>query len=417
MDLQEIYYDPENNISSLDTFYNTVRRLEREKLKLKPGEDIRKAAKKQGEKLTTRAELKQFMDNQAAYQRTKTFAKKKKFFNSIIAPRPGSNLQIDFMFLRNPYTLREKGKKIDQVLHVVDIHSRRAWAFPLPSREAKLHVPILRKLFDQINAHGLAKREEALDNLSIGKRKKLKGRDRDFFLQTVRSLNSDKEFLSDAFQDLLREYQINHYASEVDDFAKNAIVERFNRTMRRIMLVDREKRDRKTFTTDDYERYIRNYNKQEHSTIRAAPIDVYEYRDTNKQKYKFVDDFLSVGEKVRTLDKKALFEKGTYEYSDKIYTITRIGRAAPTADNREETTTGSGKRYFLDDDKKRSYMGYELLKVGVAQEAPGYDITLAEANNDAQIQEAQQDLLDKRLRRELGEEYDKQVQRSPRGAR
>eukprot|EP01050_Picozoa_sp_SAG11_P021854 SAG11_NODE_3981_length_2121_cov_536.604847_1_plen_31_part_10 len=31
MDLQEIYYDPENNISSLDTFYNTVRRLEREK--------------------------------------------------------------------------------------------------------------------------------------------------------------------------------------------------------------------------------------------------------------------------------------------------------------------------------------------------------------------------------------------------
>eukprot|EP01050_Picozoa_sp_SAG11_P058368 SAG11_NODE_37260_length_257_cov_3.018987_1_plen_24_part_10 len=24
MDLQEIYYDPENNISSLDTFYNTV---------------------------------------------------------------------------------------------------------------------------------------------------------------------------------------------------------------------------------------------------------------------------------------------------------------------------------------------------------------------------------------------------------
>eukprot|EP01050_Picozoa_sp_SAG11_P063627 SAG11_NODE_43439_length_165_cov_513.636364_1_plen_49_part_10 len=49
-------------------------------------------------------------------------------------------------------------------------------------------------------------------------------------------------------------------------------------------------------------------------------------------------------------------------------------------------------------------MGYELLKVGVAQEAPGYDITLAEANNDAQIQEAQQELLDKRLRRELGEE-------------
>ena len=43
-----------------------------------------------------------------------------------MAPRPGSNLQIDFMYLRGPYKLKGLG----QVLNIVDIHSRRAWSIP-----------------------------------------------------------------------------------------------------------------------------------------------------------------------------------------------------------------------------------------------------------------------------------------------
>jgi hypothetical protein len=55
---------------------------------------------------------------------------------------------------------------------------------------------------------------------------------------------------------------------------------------------------------------------------------VYDLKDKNKQKYKFIDFKLSEGDRVRTLDKLALFEKGTYKYSDKVWsqytTITRM---------------------------------------------------------------------------------------------
>ena len=102
-------------------------------------------------------------------------------------------------------------------------------------------------------------------------------------LRTVKSINSDKEFTSKAFKDLLQEFGINHYESEVQDFAKNAIVERYNRTLRRIMEVDKAKREPRPFTEADIARYVKNYNNDLHSTIKARPIDVYEYRDQNHQ--------------------------------------------------------------------------------------------------------------------------------------
>jgi hypothetical protein len=49
------------------------------------------------------------------------------------------------------------------------------------------------------------------------------------------------------FQDLLQEYNIDHYKSDKEDFAKNAIVERYNRTVRRHMIVDKEKQSSKIF--------------------------------------------------------------------------------------------------------------------------------------------------------------------------
>ena len=67
-----------------------------------------------------------------------------------------------------------------------------------------------------------------------------------------------KEFTSKAFKDLLQEFGINHYESEVQDFAKNAIVERYNRTLRRIMEVDKAKREPRPFTEADIARYVKN---------------------------------------------------------------------------------------------------------------------------------------------------------------
>jgi hypothetical protein len=114
---------------------------------------------------------------------------------------------------------------------------------------------------------------------------------------------------------------------------------------------------------------------------------VYSLKDKNKQKYKFIDFKLSKGDQVRTLDKLALFEKGTYKYSDKVYTI----------EARE------GKKFRLDGLKKL-YMGYELLLVKDVDNSPEYDQIINDANVEDELQEAEQDRVERAITRDLGEE-------------
>ena len=83
MDLKDINYDKDINTSSAKRLYD--------------------AAKERGVK-TTMAKVKEFFAKQQAAQVTKVF-KKPKDFNSIIAPRPGSNLQIDLMELKTRYKI------------------------------------------------------------------------------------------------------------------------------------------------------------------------------------------------------------------------------------------------------------------------------------------------------------------------
>ena len=84
-------------------------------------------------------------------------------------------------------------------------------------------------------------------------------------------------------------FPITMYTSDPKDFAKNGIVERFNRTFRRLMLVDKAQNNNKQQTRDDVARHIRNYNNDIHSTIKARPEHVWLLKDKNKQKYKFID--------------------------------------------------------------------------------------------------------------------------------
>jgi hypothetical protein len=114
---------------------------------------------------------------------------------------------------------------------------------------------------------------------------------------------------------------------------------------------------------------------------------VYDLKDKNKQKYKFIDFKLSKGDQVRTLDKLALFEKGTYKYSDKLYTI----------EARE------GKKFRLDGLKKL-YMGYELLLVKDVDHSPEYDQIINDANVEDELQEAEQDRVERAITRDLGKE-------------
>ena len=355
-ELKNIYYDPDVNTSSAKRLYQ--------------------AAKDRGIKVKIK-EVDEFIKKQEAFQQTKTF-KAPKEFNSIIAPRSGSNLQIDLMELKTRYKI----KGTPYLLNVVDIHSRKAWSIPLPNKESSTVTKAMSELIDTIT-------KEQKEYRDIPQDLKVKGK----LVSHVKSINSDAggEFESKVFKDMLKEkadkynFPIRQYVSDPKDYSKNAIVERFNRTFRRLMLVDKKQRNNAPQTKEDVARHVKNYNNDLHSTIKAKPEMVYKLKDTNKQKYKFIDFKLSKGDKVRTLNKNALFDKGTYEYSDKVYTITEK----------------NGKRYKLDGLQKQ-YMGYELLLVDDVQHSPGYDQIIVDANREAELQDLEQDKTERAMNKDLG---------------
>ena len=380
--LKKVYYDKDLNTSSIEKLYQVAKNNLPDELKV---------IKKQ----LTKSLAREFIEKQGAYQRSKVF-KPPKEFSSIIAPRVGSNLQTDLMFFKYPFKVKSLGKDAN-VLNVVDIHSRRAWAIPQKDKKAETIAANFEKILKTINE----------DQQEI---QGIKG-------NVVRNLNSDlgKEFKNSVFKELLEKYGVNHYMSDKEDFAKNAIVERFNRTLRRHMTVDKEKRSGMQFEVKDISRYIKNYNNDLHSTIKAKPMDVYKGLDKNHQKYKFVKYDFKVGDIVRTLIKKSLFEKGKYEYSKKRFKIVKIddykNYDAPVGPDFK--VQGKGKKlpelgkYKLKNVKtgeklKRQYQGYELQISNLTDEADDYDIVIAEKNQNAEANEKRKAQMDAALAKDLG---------------
>jgi hypothetical protein len=168
-ELREIYYDKTVNTSS--------------------AKRLKQAASDRGVKATMK-QVEAFISKQSAFQKTKTF-KAPKEFNSIIAPRPGSNLQIDLMELKGK---KYKMKDTKYLLNVVDIHSRKAWSIPLPNKKSEIVTKEMSDLIDKIT-------EEQKKLRGIPITKKIKGK----LVSHVKSINSDKggEFESAVFKDML----------------------------------------------------------------------------------------------------------------------------------------------------------------------------------------------------------------------
>ena len=371
--LKMVYYDKDINTSSIEKFYQAA------KTSLALKKDLADIP-------ITKKIAREFIEKQGAYQRSKVF-KPPKEFSSIIAPRVGSNLQTDLMFFKYPFKVKSLGKDAN-VLNVVDIHSRRAWAIPQKDKKAETIAANFEKILKTINE----------DQQEI---QGIKG-------NVVRNLNSDlgKEFKNSVFKELLEKYGVNHYMSDKEDFAKNAIVERFNRTLRRHMTVDKEKRSGMQFEVKDISRYIKNYNNDLHSTIKAKPMDVYKGLDKNHQKYKFVKYDFKVGDIVRTLIKKSLFEKGKYEYSKKRFKIVKIddykNYGSPVGPKLPELGKYKLKNVKTGEKLKRQYQGYELQISNLTDEADDYDIVIAEKNQNAEANEKRKAQMDAALAKDLG---------------
>lgn len=213
------------------------------------------------------------------------------------------------------------------LLTVIDTFSKFAWAVPLKTKNASNVTEAMKSIF-------------------------VKGR-------SPKNLQTDdgKEFFNKQFQNLMREYHINHYSTY--SILKASIVERFNRTLKGLMW--KEFSYQGTYHwTNIYKELIEKYNNTKHRTIKMTPSSVNSNNENlilntvynnlkifNKPKF-------HIGDNVRISKYKHIFDKGyTPNWTTEVFKIKTIQNTNPTT-------------YILADYEGNAIKGgfyeYELMK-------------------------------------------------------
>ena len=225
----------------------------------------------------TLSDVTKFLSKQETAQLNKQ--EKKGDFNPIVARKVNGVWQADLLDMRK-WSKFNGG--IKWILTIVDVYSRRAWAFPLKSKSTKNTAEALRNLF-----------------------KKTK-------LPTNLTTDNGKEFIGNEFQVVLKDHDVKHWTHEPGSHNTLGIIERFNRTLRQLI--------RKWLTLKKTKKYsnvldklVSNYNTSFHETIQSEPMTVYSGKQTfsnEKRKIRNVRVF-KVGDRIRLSIKRKTFEKST----------------------------------------------------------------------------------------------------------
>eukprot|EP01080_Neovahlkampfia_damariscottae_P012798 gene12798-gene6684 len=139
-----------------------------------------------------------------------------------------------------------------------------------------------------------------------------------------KELRTDNQFISDEFVALMKKNNVKVIYSEPDEVIKNSLVESFNRTLSNLLQKARVASGKGKMWKwyNELPTIIKKYNSTVHSTIKAKPIDVFNYRDVNHQEIKRIKPNFKVNDKIRIVSNKKLFQKGdTIRNSKAIYMI------------------------------------------------------------------------------------------------
>ena len=146
------------------------------------------------------------------------------------------------------------------------------------------------------------------------------------------SLITDKglEFYNSKVQAILRKYGINHYHMKTKTAWKTPMAERVIRTIKtRLERYFIQKKTKKWY--DVLQDIVKNYNRTPHRSIGMAPIKVtfHNSREVYKRMFGDVDirviPRLAIGDRVRVLLEKELFDKGYKQnWSQEIYVIKKV---------------------------------------------------------------------------------------------
>ena len=240
-------------------------------------------------------EINEFMTNQEINQINK---KPTKHMNLKITALPKS-FQIDMVY----YPIGENFKNI---LLIVDIQSRKAWAYLLSSGTGENILVAYKKFISEVGQ--------------------------------INSVEGDNQFSFKAFQEYNKENNIKIDTSiakdeHISQGNKLGIIDRLVRTLKEMIDRYRISVSKQTSFSTILDKVIITYNSQPHRTIKTTPNEM--YNDINKQIFNFEKDKeynrnvldknnISIGAEARILETKDKLEKGSQKFSLDVYKL--VGR-------------------------------------------------------------------------------------------
>ena len=246
------------------------------------------------------AKIAEFLRNNVNHSVHRRISKKKFPRRRIITQFPFQIFQADLIeYSSRDYSYLNNGYKF--ILVVIDCFSKMVYARPVKRKNADYMSDAFESIFSN-------------------------------FDQFPNSIITDRglEFYNSKVQSVFTKYGINHYSTKTKTPWKASMAERVIRTLKsRLQKYFYKTKSKKWvhFLPD----LIKNYNSTPHRTIGMAPdqVTVNNSDAIYKKQFKTVDfkvaPRLEIGDKVRILEDKTLFEKGyTRNWSEKIYQVTRV---------------------------------------------------------------------------------------------
>ena len=177
------------------------------------------------------------------------------------------------------------------------------------------------------------------------------------FVNYPENINCDNQFdvpeFTNFFTHPLRGKGTNLYFSQPDQPHKNAVIERFWRTL--AILLQRMREGIKNFDwVKALPDVIHNYNNTYHRILKAKPIEVLQGQKENPVERVVVESLLRKGMKVRIKEHKTLFSKGDVRtFSRDIYQI--IEKKGQKNTLRNLTTGQEVRRTYTDEELDQTF--------------------------------------------------------------
>ena len=326
--LKALYYDPKTGFTAADKLYRTAKKMKLD-VSLK--------------------DVKDFLAKQNVAQQHKQ-VKQEKYYLPFKSPARNYLLQADLMFM-DP-ALKTLNSNCYIILCVIDIFSRYTWCVALPNKEAETVLEAFKPIAKEANP-------------------------------TVVQFDGGLEFGNRIFKEFCTKADIRQEFNEPGDHNANAVIERFNGTLRRYL----EKYMTAMKTKSWYKilpDIVQNYNNSFHSGINAIPAEAGEAKVADK-----------IEIKVAKQESKALKRLKTLDIGDQVRhlknAVTFAKSALPKWSAGTSKIIASKGRIIYQLDNGKWYRVYNLLPAMVSEEAPSVNEVqepVAELQQKAKIKRA-----------------------------